>query len=303
MTHAIGEDHYGKGIALLLLATIGWSLSGIFVRFMPGIDGWQINAWRGLTTAVVLSLYLVAAHGRQTWQHVAAVPPKALAIYALCFTTGSTFYIISLTLTSTATVATIGAINPLLTAIIAFVLIGERPSLATWIAAIVAVGGVGIIFHDGLAGGSTMGVLCAIATTLIFALQLVLLRSYRGYDLTPGIVLGGIVTFAGAGTVAGGLEVPPGTLPWLIGMGVCQLALPGILFVQGARFVPAVTIAIVVLLEAVLNPLWTYLGVGEVPSVETMIGGAIIITAVLLSILAGARTRAPAPVPATDQPR
>ncbi len=314
---ATPETDYARGIGLLLVATLGWSLSGIFVRLLPELDGWQINCWRGIATAVTLSAFLLMVHGRNTIAHVRSVPWQAMVIYAAFFMLGSTLYVTSLTLASTATVAAIGAMAPIVTAILGFVLIGERPGLATWIAAVIAVAGVAIIFRDGLVAGHWLGVVAAITTNIIFSLQLILLRRYRGVDMTPAVVLGGIATFLVGGLIGNGLVIPEGTLGLVLVMGVVQLALPAILFVRGARSVPAVTISLVVLFEAVLNPLWTYIGVGEVPSADAMIGCAIIISAVLMSVIAGARIarsvnqaaqpadggQASVPAAAGDQPR
>ena len=58
------EQSYGTGVFFVFLATLGWSLSGIFVRLMPGLDGWQLNCWRGYWMAVALMVYLVAVYGR-----------------------------------------------------------------------------------------------------------------------------------------------------------------------------------------------------------------------------------------------
>ena len=60
------EQSYGSGVFFVFLATLGWSLSGIFVRLMPGLDGWQLNCWRGYWMAVALLVYLVAVYGRGT---------------------------------------------------------------------------------------------------------------------------------------------------------------------------------------------------------------------------------------------
>ena len=73
---------YGTGILFVLGATFGWSLAGVFVRFLPGLDGWQINCWRGFWMSVFLLVYLVAVYGRQTASKFREVPLPALIAVA-----------------------------------------------------------------------------------------------------------------------------------------------------------------------------------------------------------------------------
>lgn len=76
------EQSYRTGVLYVLVAEFGWSLSGIFVRLMPGLDGWQLNCWRGYWTGVWLLAFLVALYGRDTWSKFKAVPPAALLFSA-----------------------------------------------------------------------------------------------------------------------------------------------------------------------------------------------------------------------------
>ena len=84
---------YGTGILLVMLATVGWSLAGVFVRFLPGLDGWQINCWRGFWMSVFLLVYLVAVYGGKTASKFLEIPLPALVATAGFFTAGSTLYL------------------------------------------------------------------------------------------------------------------------------------------------------------------------------------------------------------------
>jgi drug/metabolite transporter (DMT)-like permease len=283
---------YGTGIIYVLLATIGWSLAGVFVRFMPGLDGWQINCWRGFWMSVFLLAYLVAVYGRDTASKFREIPLFALLATAAFFTAGSTLYVTSLTLAGTATVSVIGALSPIFTGLLSPWITAERPSLASWFAAFMALVGVGVIAWDNVSAGNLIGILVPLLVPLSFAAQTVLLRRYRGIDMVPAICTGGFVTFLVAGVCGylfaghpgGGFQVPFEILLLLAIMGPVQLSIPLIFYAKGAKGVPAVTLSLIVMLDAVLNPLWTWLGVGEVPAQSAFIGGAIIIGAVLISI-------------------
>jgi drug/metabolite transporter (DMT)-like permease len=289
-----GQQSYGTGVTFVLLATLGWSLSGVFVRLLPGLDGWQINCWRGYWMSVALLVYLLAVYGRGTVAKFREVPPIALAAAAGFFSLGSTLYVTSLTMVSTAVISVIGATSPLFTGLLSPWITGERPGLVAWIAATLALTGVGIIAWDGLEAGRWLGILVSVCVPICFAGQTLTLRRYRNFDMVPAICVGGFATFfiAGglgflAGHAGGGFNVAPHHVLLLSAMGLVQLAIPLIFYVKGARSVPAITLSIIVMLDAVINPLWPWLAVGEMPERAAFIGGVIIVGAVLISIFGG----------------
>ena len=109
--------------------------------------------------------------------------------------------------------------------------------------------------------------------------------------MVPAICVGGFLTFFAAGFIGfaaghegGGFEVSGRNLLILALMGPLQLSIPLIFYTAGARSVPAVTIALIVMLDAVLNPLWPWLFLGEMPNRAAFVGGSVIIIAVVISI-------------------
>jgi drug/metabolite transporter, DME family len=168
---------------------------------------------------------------------------------------------------------------------------GEKPGWAAWFAAILALAGMGVIAWDGLGAGNVVGILVSLLVPLCFAMQTLTLRRYRAIDMTPAICVGGALAFVGAGFAGfffqdgGGFDVPLNYVALLALMALLQLAIPLIWYTKGARSVPAVTLSLIAMLDAVLNPLWPWLVVNEVPENAAFIGGGIIIVAVLLSVL------------------
>lgn len=286
------EQSYGTGVFFVFLATIGWSLSGVFVRIMPGLDGWQLNCWRGYWMAVALMVYLVAVYGRGAYRKFLDIPRVALFASALFFALGSTLYVSSLTMVSTATVSVIGATSPLFAALLSPWVTGEKPGFEAWIAATLAILGVGVIAWDGLeAGRSTLGLFLSICVPMAFAGQTLALRRYRNVDMVPAICLGGIMSFfiAGilgftAGHAGGGFDVGLREVLLLAAMATLQLAIPLVFYIKGAHSVPAVTLTLIAMLDAVINPMWPWIFVGEKPGEAAFLGGAIIVGAVLISV-------------------
>ncbi|CAN0376423.1 unnamed protein product, partial [Phaeothamnion confervicola] len=274
------EQSYGTGVVFVFLATIGWSLSGVFVRIMPGLDGWQLNCWRGYWMAVALMVYLVAVYGRGAYRKFLDIPRVALFASALFFALGSTLYVSSLTLVSTATVSVIGATSPLFAALLSPWVTGEKPGFEAWFAATLALLGVGVIAWDGIeAGRSTLGLFLSICVPMAFAGQTLALRRYRNVDMVPSICLGGIMSFfiAGilgftAGHAGGGFDVGLREVLLLAAMATVQLAIPLVFYIKGAHSVPAVTLTLIAMLDAVINPMWPWIFVGEKPGEAAFLG-------------------------------
>jgi drug/metabolite transporter, DME family len=288
------RNGFGAGVIFVLLATLGWSLSGVFVRTMPQLDGWQINCWRGFWMASGLVVYMALRYGSHFFREFARVPTIALWTSAICFAAGTTLYVTSLTLANTATVSVIGAASPLITGLLSPWMTNERPSLINWIGALMALVGMAVIGWEGLETGRFAGILTSLGVTVTFALQTLLLRRYRDVDMMPAIALGGFIAFLANGVIGalvktgGGFFIDYQAMLLLMLMGPLQLTLPLIAYAKGAKIVPAMLLSLLAMLDAVLNPLWPWLVYGEQPGTAALIGGVIILGAVLLSTLVAA---------------
>jgi drug/metabolite transporter, DME family len=296
---------YFRAVLVTLGATAFWSLSGVFVRWLPTeLDGWQINAWRGLSAGFALLAYLAIVYRRDTWRRFRAIEPKALAATVGFYAIGSTFYVISLTLTSTANVACLTATAPIFAAILSPLVTGERPGAVAWVAAAIAITGVVVVVGGEIRDGANFGSLVALFVAFCFAGQTVVLRRFRAVDMVPAICIGSFVIFAVIAPVkllasAGhGLDIGWHSLGIIAIMGVVQLALPLALYTYGARFLPAVPLTLIALLDVLFNPFWAWLGAGEHPPAGAYLGGALIVSAVVASVLAGRRVARARPEPA-----
>jgi drug/metabolite transporter (DMT)-like permease len=278
---------YQVGVFLVILATIGSSFSGLFVRVLPELNGWQINCWRSFWMSTSLLVYLAFRYGRATGESFRNMLRPALLAVALFFAACSTAYVTSLTLTSVADVAALVALSPIFTALLSRPVTGERVNAATWIAALLALCGVVVVMEDGLTDGHWFGNLLALLVAFTFAGQTVLLRRFRELDMVPAICIGGVLVFMIAGLFGGGFNISAQSMLILALMGSLQLGIPLILFVRSAASVPAVTLSLIVLLDIILNPLWAWIGSGEALTLEAAAGAGIIMAAVVLSIVGG----------------
>lgn len=169
---------------------------------------------------------------------------------------------------------------------------GERPHILSWIAAFIALAGMAVIAQHGFENGNVLGLILSFGVPVTFAIQTLFLRRYRDHDMMTSICAGGFISFliASLASMAMGpaavFTVSREHMLLLFVMGLIQLAIPLVFYGWGAKSVPAVTLSLVVMLDAVFNPFWSWAFAGELPELSSVIGGAIILGAVSLSIAA-----------------
>jgi DME family drug/metabolite transporter len=280
------DNGYFKGVAAAIAATLLWSLSGIFTRLMESTNPWQLNAWRGLSTGLLLAVYLGFVYRRRLPSQLRKIEPLALLACAGFFAAGSTFYLTALEGASVANVSCLTASSPVFAALLAWIFLRERGDGRIWLATFLAIGGIAVIFMQGVAFNqqNLAGNFIALLTAFCFAGQTVALRRYRSVDMVPAIAVGAVAVFLILGVAAGNLAISLHDLKIVLVMGAVQLAAPIALYVYAARHVSAMQLSLISLLDVVFNPLWAWIGVGEVPETNSFIGGAVIVGAVLLTL-------------------
>jgi drug/metabolite transporter (DMT)-like permease len=292
------DADYAKGVVLVALAGVFWSLGGLLVRLVEAASGWQIVLFRSLALALTLTLVIALRHrGRLVgalrgagWGGVAG---------ALGLAAGSIGYVLALQHTSVANVVFMLGASPFLAALLGRVVLGERIRPATALAMAAALLGILIMVGGGLAGGTMRGNLLALGTSLGFAVFSVLLRRGRERDMLPCVVIAGAIAalialpmvLAEAPSLAAALMLSARDLALCAIMGTAQVGCGLVLFTLGARHVPVAELTLLSLTELALAPLWVWLALGEVPSAYTLAGGAIIVLAITAQALAGARRR------------
>jgi DME family drug/metabolite transporter len=282
-----------KGLLLVAGATLFWSLSGVFVRWAPEVPHWTFNAWRGLGMALSMLVWMVLFYRSRLGALLAATDPRAVLISGGCFALGSTLYILSMQLASVAAVSCVSATSGLFAALLAHAWLGERAGPRFYAAMALAIAGVAVIaFSESAASFNGLaGSLVALLVAITFAAQSVSLRRYRAVGMEPAMLAGGLVVFLVLWLGVGLQPIPGHQVAMLLFMGAIQLALPLVLFMRGARHVPAAQMVLVSMADALLNPLWVWLVFGEVPASGVFAGGSL----VLLAIVANAwfRQRSP----------
>lgn len=286
-----------QGLLLVAGATFFWSLSGVFVRWLPSTDPWTFNAWRGLGMGLSLIVWSLLHYRGAAVLLFRRANPRAVLIAAGFFAIGSSAYILALKLASVAAVSCLGATSGLFAAVLARVWLGERTRLVFYLATVVALAGVGVIaFSERNASVSGLaGSLVALVMALCFAGQSVALRRYSDQGMEPAMVAGGLSIFVLVSLFGTLAPVAGSTIALLFLMGAVQLALPMVLYMRGARHVPVTQMVLITMSDAFLNPLWVWMAFGELPAAGVFWGGALILGAIGSTTLQSRRASVAAP--------
>ncbi len=288
----------------MVCAATLWSMAGVVTRHLsPELQAqgrFEITFWRSLFAAVFIAGFLVFMR-RDGLRPVLAVGWPGLVSGAMWAVMYSGF-MLALTLTTTANTLLVLSVGPLLTALLAWLVLRSPIPARTWAAIAVATIGLAWMFARGDGGLPTgshlLGMSIALAVPLASAINLVALQKVRAQvDLVPAVLIGGALS-AALMLVA---MLATGALPFiatssdlllLAVLGFFQLGLPCMMMIRAARHLTAPQIALLALIEVLLGPIWAWLGAGEVPAAATLAGGALVLAALVANELVGLRERA-----------
>ncbi|MEX2630458.1 MAG: DMT family transporter [Tistlia sp.] len=287
------DQRTAYGVACIISASFFTSLAGPIVREVENADGWALQFWRQVWFLGFILLFLLWRHGRSGLPRAFLAIGRPGLIGAGALAVSFAAFIFAMMETTVAKVVFIGATSPFIAALIAWVALGERLKPMTWLAMGVALCGIVVMAGDGLTSGQGHGVLLAVITTLGFGITLVCLRSRADRDMLPSIALAGLLALLAGAVMAPSLAISGHDMLVAAAFGVLQLGFQYVLIAIGARHVPAGEVALLGRLQLVLGPLWVWMTVGEQPSLLTVVGGAIVVSAIALQSTIALRRRAP----------
>ncbi|MBO3758844.1 DMT family transporter [Ciceribacter sp. L1K22] len=291
------------GVALVLGSAIAWSFGGAIARYLEVQDSWTIVFWRCLFAGIfLLTFMLIRDGGRGTLRLFRDMGWPGLTV-AMGFATASTCFIIAISYTTVANVVLLQAGVPLFAALISWLIFREPISRITWAAIAAVIGGVAIMVSGSLEGRiSPIGNGLALLIAVVFALTTVVTRRYPHVRMTPAACVGCFAASAIAGSLAGTWVVSAPDLALLFAFGALNLGLGMALFVTGARTIPAALAALLGTMETMLGPIWVALLHEEIPDSRTVVGGSVILVALVVYLgfeLRRQNPRTPRAVPPT----
>jgi drug/metabolite transporter (DMT)-like permease len=280
-------NRYALGIALVAGAAVCWSFGGLVVRTLHA-SAWEIVFWRSAVMAVVVGSYL-AVWSRRTALDGLRLAPGTMLLSGLCLSGSFIVFILAVKETPVANVLVVMASAPLMAALLARLILREPVRWNTWLAMAAALLGVGLMVNDSLSTHGLTGSILAICCAACFATNIVVLRTRSDVDMMPTVVLAGAMSAAVTLPLAWPFSAPLSEVPWLAFLGVVQLGLGLVLFTIGLRHLPAAQASLVALLETVLGPLWVWIAIAEAPGTAGLLGGAVVLGALVVNTLVEGR--------------
>ncbi|MEM7225446.1 MAG: DMT family transporter [Pseudomonadota bacterium] len=273
------------GLVLAALAALFASSAGVLVRQVEGADAWSVLVYRALGFVAAVLLFILIRHGKNTAASFVRIGRPGLVV---AVSLGSAFvaFVLALIQTNVATVVAVLGVSPMVAALVSWAALGERPPLLGWLAMAIAFLGVAVVVWGGLQAGSLAGLALAIFACLGYAVAIVGLRAGKAIDMSPAICLSGIVAGLVSLLLVDGMITSRDVVVVGLLLGTVQIGAQYILLTIATRFAPASDVALVMILEVVLAPLWVWIFVGESVPALALAGGGIIIGALVLNALA-----------------
>ncbi|MEW6703468.1 MAG: DMT family transporter [Pseudomonadota bacterium] len=287
-----------RAVAAMVLVTLMWSIAGVVTRHLEAARSFEVTFWRSLFNAAGLMVLLGWLKGPATLWRSVRHGGRTLWLSGLCWSVMYTAFMVAITLTTVANVLVTMALAPLLTALIAWLVLGQQLALRTWGAIVVAGLGILWMFAQDVSGGGSrhvLGVAVAFGVPLASAINWSVIQHHnraaggQPQDLLPAVLIGALLSALATLPLALPFQASPHDLGLLGLLGVVQLAIPCLIVVQVARVLSAPEVALLALLEVVFGVLWAWLGADESPSTAVLGGGALVLGALVANEVLGLR--------------
>jgi len=275
---------HGKAILALILCALLWSTGGMLIKTIP-LSPLAIAGSRSIIAALVMLAWQMMPERafRPLWTYAQIGSIISYALTVILFVMATKF-------TTAANAILLQYTAPVWVALLSAVVARERLRANDIAVVVVVMVGMLVFFLDTLSPGAMTGNIIAIASGVAFAGVALCMRAQRGRSTTESIILGNILTAFVCLPLAGSLSVDADALTRLLILGVFQLGVSYILYAWALAHVSAIEAVLITVLEPLLNPIWVGLATGEIPSLTAVVGGIIVVSAVIARNFVHART-------------
>ena len=285
---------HNRAVFLMIAVALMWSTAGVVTRQLESARSFEITFWRSAFTALSLLVILPFFQGRRVFQKIRQ-GSAAFWISGVCWSVMFTAFMVALTLTSVANVLVTMSLGPLLTALVARVFIGHRIPARTWMAIVAAGAGIAYMYGAQVSGASVVATLVTLCVPLAGAVNWTVTQHSHAQghdvDLVPAVLVGAVISAVLTLPLAFPFQATAHDLTWLAFLGLGQLAIPCVLSVLCARVLKAPEISLLALLEVIFGILLAWVGAREAPDNSVLIGGSVVIGALVINELIGWRNR------------
>ena len=269
------------GPLLIFFGALSLSFGGLIVKSFEGATLWQILFWRSLFFSLTVLIFLIITYKSKVLKsfHDSGLPGF---IGGLILSIGFCGYVFAMYNTTVANTNFIISLQILFLAIFGFFFLKEKINLITLISIILAMSGVLLMVGNSLSPGELSGNLAAFTMPITFAVLIMIVRKFPSVDMVPAQFVAGISSCLIGLSLSPTIMISPHDIFLGFLAGFFQIGFGFIFITIGARTTPSAMVGIIMLSESVLGPVWAFLFVNEIPSLYGLIGGAIILFAVLL---------------------
>ena len=270
----------------LLILTGGFCLSwgGLILRTFESASIWQILFYRSIFFLWVLIAFILLTYGKKTFKKIKEAGVPGL-IGGLFLSTNFVAYMYSMMETTVANVVFIISTQTVFLPIVAYIFLKEKISPRGYVAIMLAMIGVTLMIGDSLGTGSLKGNLAALTIPINFSVLVLIIRKYPKVDMIPAIFYAGILSCLYGLFLLEDMVISTKDIWLSFLLGVPQLAFGFIFITIGSRTTPAVMVGLLMLMESIFAPIWVWLFYGEIPPTSVLIGGIIILSAVVMKSL------------------
>jgi drug/metabolite transporter (DMT)-like permease len=276
------------GIALVLLSAFAWSLNGLYTRFLT-TDVFTTLAGRGIATSTMLAVAILLIRGRTAWPILRFNAQRGAAV-VICGSFCMIAFVAALFNTTVANVTVIYAVSPVMAAVLAWFMIGDKLVIRTLLAFAVATVGIAIMVQASFGTERLFGDFLALLMSATFAIVIVEMRRKPDIDNLATSLLTSVLTVLVLAPFASFEAITARDALVLFLFGVTSNVLGFFAFIAGVRRMPPAEAGLIATIEIVLAPLWVWLLFAEDPGAAAMLGGAIVLAAVVLHIMGGMRS-------------
>ena len=278
------------GPLLVILGAFFLSFGGMLVKSFEEATLWQILLWRSIFFVLTISVFLILTYKKQTISKFkkAGVPGFVAGFF---LSLGFVSYVYSMYNTTVANVNFTITTQTIWLALLGFIFLKEKISLRTLFAIILAMSGVLLMVGNSISEGNFMGNLVALVMPISFAILVIIIRKFPHVDMVPAMFFAGIFSIFFASIIVSSIFLS--TYDIFLGFlcGVTQLGFGFICITIGSKTTPSATVGVLMLTEAILGPIWAWLFANENPPMIVLIGGFIVIFAVIIQFYSLTNTK------------
>jgi len=272
------------GPVLVFLGAFSLSFGGLIIKSFEGATQWQILFWRTVFFLLVISIYLLITYKKSIFKsfYDSGLPGF---FGGLILSFGFCGYVFAMYNTTVANTNFIIQTQTIFLAIFGYFFLKEKISRVTLTSIVLAVSGITLMVGNTLSPGQMFGNIAAFSMPISFAVLILVVRKYPNIDMVPSQFIAGIFALMIGYLMSGKIHISYHDIFLGFLAGFFQLGFGFIFITIGAQRTPSAMVGIIMLTEAVFGPLWAWLFINEQPPNIVLLGGTIVIIAVLMQFL------------------